>query len=172
MTFIFSQGCLPVCTTKKILYQPKWRLCSAVICKFCRIITQLPKIIITWLNCCLFSVCFGVWRCSYSFYYLRGSRGRDRMVVGFTATCAISAYHHLSCEFEPCSLGGVLDTMLCDKVCKWHATGRWFSPGNLVSSTKKTDRHDIAEILLKVVLDNINQTKPSIICTHVCIKEF
>jgi len=25
---------------------------------------------------------------------LRGRRRRDRMVVGFTATCAISAYHH------------------------------------------------------------------------------
>jgi hypothetical protein len=25
----------------------------------------------------------------------------------------------------------------------------WFSPGTLVSSTNKTDRHDIAEILLK-----------------------
>ena len=24
----------------------------------------------------------------------RDSRGRDRMVVGFTTTCAISAYHH------------------------------------------------------------------------------
>jgi hypothetical protein len=23
-----------------------------------------------------------------------GRRGRDRMVVGFTTTCAISAYHH------------------------------------------------------------------------------
>jgi hypothetical protein len=27
-------------------------------------------------------------------------RGRDRLVVGFTTTCSISAYHHLSCEFE------------------------------------------------------------------------
>jgi len=26
--------------------------------------------------------------------YTRGCRGRDRMVAGFTATCAISAYHH------------------------------------------------------------------------------
>jgi len=26
--------------------------------------------------------------------------GRDRMVVGFTTTCVISAYHHLNCEFE------------------------------------------------------------------------
>ena len=25
---------------------------------------------------------------------LRGCRGRDRMVVGFTTTCAISAHHH------------------------------------------------------------------------------
>jgi hypothetical protein len=24
----------------------------------------------------------------------RGRRGRDRMVVGFTTTCAIGAYHH------------------------------------------------------------------------------
>jgi hypothetical protein len=23
---------------------------------------------------------------------------------------------------------GVLDTTLCDKVCQWHATGRWYSP--------------------------------------------
>jgi hypothetical protein len=30
----------------------------------------------------------------------RGCRGRDRMVVGSTTTCAISAYHHWSCDFE------------------------------------------------------------------------
>jgi type II secretory pathway component HofQ len=29
-----------------------------------------------------------------------------------------------------------------------------------VSSTNKTDRHDITEILLKVALNTINQTKP------------
>jgi hypothetical protein len=29
-----------------------------------------------------------------------GRRGRDRMVVGFTTTCAISAYHSLRCEIE------------------------------------------------------------------------
>jgi len=32
------------------------------------------------------------------------------------------------------------------------AHGRWFSPGNPVSSTTNTGRHDIAEILLKVAL--------------------
>jgi hypothetical protein len=45
-------------------------------------------------------------------------RGRDRMVVGFTITSANSAYHHLSCEFESRSWGGVLDTTLCNKVCQ------------------------------------------------------
>jgi hypothetical protein len=32
------------------------------------------------------------------------------------------------------------------------AHGRWFSPGTPASSTIKTGRHDIAEILLKVAL--------------------
>ena len=36
-------------------------------------------------------------------------------------------------------------------------TGRWFSSGTLISSTNKTDPHDIAEILLKVALNTINQ---------------
>jgi hypothetical protein len=34
--------------------------------------------------------------------------------------------------------------------------GRWFSPA---SSTTKTGRHDIVEILLKVALNTINQIK-------------
>jgi hypothetical protein len=37
-----------------------------------------------------------------------------------------------------------------DKVCQWLVTCWWFSPGTPVSSTNKTDRHDITEILLKV----------------------
>jgi hypothetical protein len=39
------------------------------------------------------------------------------------------------------------------------AHGRWFFPGTLASSTTKTGRHDIAEILLKVALNTINQIK-------------
>jgi hypothetical protein len=38
---------------------------------------------------------------------------------------------------------GVLDTTLCDKVCQLLATGQWFSPDNPVSSTNKTDHHDM-----------------------------
>jgi hypothetical protein len=51
---------------------------------------------------------------------------------------------------------GLLDTTWSDKVCQWLATGRWFSSGTLVSSTNKTYRHDITEILLKVALNTIN----------------
>ena len=47
-------------------------------------------------------------------------------------------------------------TILCDKVYQGLATGLWFS---LVSSTNKTDRHYITEILLKVALSTIKQTK-------------
>ena len=48
---------------------------------------------------------------------------------------------------------------LCNKVCQWLATGQWFSPGSPVSSTnKKTDRPDIAEIVLKVTLKTITLT--------------
>jgi hypothetical protein len=38
-----------------------------------------------------------------------------------------------------------------DKVYQLLDHGRWFSPGTPASSTTKTGRHDIAEILLKVV---------------------
>ena len=56
-------------------------------------------------------------------YSYNGSRrGRDRIVVGFTTTPAISTYHHWRCEFEPRSWRCVLDTTLwkslsvtCDK---------------------------------------------------------
>jgi hypothetical protein len=43
-------------------------------------------------------------------------------------------------------------TTLCDKVCLW------FSPDPPVSSTNKTDRRNITEILLKVALNTIKQT--------------
>jgi hypothetical protein len=49
-----------------------------------------------------------------------------------------------------------------DKVYQLLAHGRWFSPGTPASSTSKTGRHDIAEILLKGSLNtnyqSINQS--------------
>ena len=88
--------------------------------------------------------------------FTRGRRGRDRMVVEFTTTYAISAYQHCCCEFESISFRARCTT-LCDQVWQWLATGWWFSPGTPISFTNKTDRHDIIEILLKVALNNIKQ---------------
>jgi hypothetical protein len=40
----------------------------------------------------------------------------------------------------------------CESSAPFFVHGRWFSPGTPASSTTKTGRHDIAEILLKVAL--------------------
>ena len=53
------------------------------------------------------------------------------------------------------SISGVLDATLCDKVCQWLAVDLGFSLNTPVSSTNKTDHHDVAEILLKVTLNPI-----------------
>ena len=87
----------------------------------------------------------------------RGRRGRGRMIVGFTTTCAISVHHHKSCEFEPHSWRDAHDTTLSDKVCQLLTTVRWFSPSTPVSSINKTNLHDITETLLKVALNTINR---------------
>jgi hypothetical protein len=73
--------------------------------------------------------------------------GRDRMVVGFTT----SAHHHKRCEFK--SRQGKM-YLIQHYVIKFVA-GRWFSP---ISSTNKTDRREITEILFKVALNTITLT--------------
>jgi hypothetical protein len=99
-------------------------------------------------------------RSLFEVYFIKLNRGSSwswsygTNVVEFTTT---SAYHHYSCEFESRSWRGILDTKLCDKVCQWLAKGRWFSPGTTISTTNKTDRHDITEIVLKVTLNTIKK---------------
>ena len=73
------------------------------------------------------------------------------MIVRFTTDCAISTHHHESFYLKSFSWQGVLDTVLCDKVRQWHVTGRWFVQGTPVSSTNKTESHDITGMLLNVV---------------------
>jgi hypothetical protein len=46
-----------------------------------------------------------------------------------------------------------------DKVYQLLAHGQWFSSSTPASSTTKTGCHNIAEILLKVALNTINQIK-------------
>ena len=55
--------------------------------------------------------------------------------------------------------------LLCDKVYQRLVEGRWLSPGFPVSSTNKTDGHNITEILLKVALRTIilNTITPAIL---------
>ena len=71
-------------------------------------------------------------------------RARDRMIVEFNYLCN-------QC-LSPLTLYSIQH---CDNVCQWLATGWWFYPGTQIFSTKKTDRHDITEILLKVPLSTI-----------------
>jgi hypothetical protein len=51
--------------------------------------------------------------------------------------------------------------------------GRWFSRGTPVSSTNKTDRRDMTEILLKVALNTINKQKhkKNLIKLNLCMKK-
>ena len=65
---------------------------------------------------------------------------------------------------------GVLDTILCGKVCQWLVTGQWFSLGTPVSFTNKTDRHDIN---WNIVESDIKHDNPiSKACFTVIIKCF
>ena len=80
----------------------------------------------------IFNTCIYIYL-NMHLFTLMGRRGR--MVVGFTTTCAISASHH------KCSRRGVLDTILCDKVCQWPATGLWFSPGDTIYNVLSESYH-------------------------------
>jgi hypothetical protein len=91
----------------------------------------------------------------YIVLYIRGQCGRDRYVVGLTTTYAISAYHHW-CEFESRSGRSVQHYVIKFVSDLWQVSG--FLPGPPVSSTNKTDRHDITKILLKVALNIIKQS--------------
>ena len=94
--------------------------------------------------------------CLSLYCYVTARRGHDRMVGGFTTTYAISAYHHWW-SWVRNSIRARCTTWW-DEVCQWLATDRWFSPGPSVSSTNKTDRHDIAEMLLNTIKQTNKQT--------------
>ena len=60
---------------------------------------------------------------------------------------------------------GVLHTTLCDKSLSVACSRSWFSLGTPISSTSKTDSHDITEMWLKMALNTIT-------LTPICIKEY
>ena len=80
-------------------------------------------------------------------------RSPDRMVVGFTTQLPMQSVSITTKVVS--SWRCVLDAALCDKLCQCLAASRWFSPCPPVSSTNKTDRHDVAEISLKVALNTL-----------------
>jgi len=82
----------------------------------------------------------------------------DRMVVGFYNFLAISVYHHWSCEFESHS-GEVysIQHYVIKFVSDLRQVGGFLSALQFPPPTK-TDRHDITEILLKVVLNTTTLT--------------
>jgi hypothetical protein len=61
-------------------------------------------------------------------------------------------------EFESCSWQGVLVQHYVINLFIF-AADQWISPGTPVSSTNKTDYHDITEILLKVALKHHKSIK-------------
>jgi hypothetical protein len=78
----------------------------------------------------------------------RVCRGRDHMVVWFYNYICNQCLSPLMLWVRIPLSRNVLDTTLCDKVCQWLATGQWLSPGTPISSTNKTDHHDINTITL------------------------
>jgi hypothetical protein len=75
---------------------------------------------------------------------IKDRRCRDRMIVGFTTTYISNQFLSQLMLWVRISTR-TRCTTLCDKVCQWLATGRWFSPVPPVSFTNTTDRHDITE---------------------------
>ena len=76
------------------------------------------------------------------------SRGHAHMVVGFTTTYAIIAYHHWCCEFESRPGRGVQHYVIKFVSALRRAGG----------SLRVLYHHDISEILLKVALNITKQT--------------
>ena len=69
-----------------------------------------------------------------------------------TLTSLSSIRHGFTSSFVNYKKGCTRLTAASDKVYQLLAHGRWLSPATPASSTTKTGHHDIAEILLKVVL--------------------
>jgi hypothetical protein len=84
----------------------------------------------------------------------------------------MQAYHQYGVGSRPiCKLqkGCTRLAAASDKVYQLLVHGRWFSPGTPASSTTKTGRHDIAEILLKVALKHQKSIKSIIYDLSRCL---
>ena len=79
------------------------------------------------------------------------------MLVGFTTTYMCMQSVPITTNVVSSNPAQARCTRYSITFFQWLAKGRKFSSGTPSSSTNKTDRHDIVEILLKVALNTINQ---------------
>jgi hypothetical protein len=98
----------------------------------------------------------------FNTHFTRACRGRDRMVVRFTTTCAISTYICITIKVRipfmaMCTRNNIM----------WSSLSVTWGRSD-VSSTNKTDRNDIIEILLKVTFNTITLPQ-NFATTHVSI---
>ena len=111
----------------------------------------------------------------YDVYKIKRGPGRPSGLVSwFKLTCSDHCIlspirHEFTPGFVPYKIGLRLTRIACDKVCQIPVQGRWFSPGTPASSTCKTDRRDMTEIMLKVAL-NPNQTNKQTNISFVFLK--
>jgi hypothetical protein len=131
------------------LPQKKWNGCPLMVRSACLIICPMTNDTTYWMNY--------YWKPSSSWSY--GS-----WIYNYMCNQCLSA--PLKLLVWTLSWWGLLDKTLCDTVCQW------FSSGNPVSSTNKTDCHDITEILLKVALNTINQAKPELVLSVVIYNKY
>ena len=103
--------------------------------------------------------CFGIiWRQKHTYFVCL------KIIIWLLFRVKMLVYTMKYTQVWTCKLVCVLmNDTLCDKVWQWLAAGLWFSPGIPVSSSNKTDRHDITDILLKVALNTNTLTMGLII---------
>ena len=89
-------------------------------------------------------------------FFLQGPRWQLDQLTIHTSLSPI--WHGFTPAFVNYKKGCTRFAAASDNVYQLLAHGRWFSSGTPASSTTKTGRHDIAEILLKVALNTIKQS--------------
>ena len=102
-------------------------------------------------------ICTYIWCILIFFNYPKGPGSSMSQVVGLPNNTA-----WVRAQLCKLQKGCTRLKTASDKVYQLLAHGRWFSHGTPASSTTKTGRHAIAEILLKVAIFNISYIKKKI----------
>jgi len=104
-------------------------------------------------------------------FVFRGHRGRDRMVVWFTTTCAISAYHQCTKIVSSNPVHGKVYSIqhyVIKFVSDLLKVGVFFLSVTPVSYTNKTDHRDVTNIVESGVKHHKLNLKPNILSSSCC----